>query len=182
MNPKVGSAVAIENCSFVGCNVTNGAFTIMKGSILKNVSFVDFDCGEAMHISAEAILDNVKIVGSNTPKMVWIRPQDNGYSKMDECRLSLDLSGYEGEVSITGFPVDKVKINTVHQVVIKANLLKAVDWKGLGLSALSYWKMMAKKASVDGSEAGIFSLPSKTGRNYERSMNELNILRGNNFI
>ncbi|TVO71266.1 hypothetical protein [Sedimenticola selenatireducens] len=182
VNPKEGTSITIENCSFVGCKVIDGDFSIMKGTVLKNVTFIDFNCGNAMHISAEAVLDNVKIAGSSMPKMIWIRPQDGIPSIRNKQNNFLDISEYDGEVSITGFPVDRVKINRNHQVVVKANLLETVDWKGLGLSTLSYWKMMAKKASIESREAGIFSMPPKSGRNYERSMKELNILRNNGYI
>lgn len=182
VNPKVGTEITIENCTFTGCKVTDGAFVIMKGSVLKNVSFIKFDCGKAMHISAEAILENVKIAGTKAPKMIWIRPQEENGIISDNDNLSLDISEYEGEVSITGFPVDRVKINPDNQVIIRADLLENVDWQGLGLSPLSYWKMMAKKASVERCEAGVFSMPPKSGRNYERSIKELSILREKGFL
>lgn len=180
--PKIGTAMVIEDCSFIGCKITGGSFSILKGAILKNVSFENFDCDAPMHISAEVILENVKITGDKSPAMIWIRPQDDGGSIEKNENLLLDISEYQGEVSITGFPVDCVKINSNYHVTVASDLLNRVDWSGLGFHVFSEWKLMAKKASVEGSVGGIFSMPSKGGKNYERSMRELNILKSNGYM
>ncbi len=182
VNPLPGNIISIVNTEFNKCKVSIGTCMLMKGTVLKEVTFNDFNCGDALHISSEAILDKVKIIGPKFPKMIWIRPESQGDQRDDHNKVSvewmLDISNFNGEVSITGLPVNKVKIDTEKQVIVGAEIFKKLDWKRLGLSSLSYWRLLAKKVEVDSSSEGIFSIPKKTDRDYERSINELKILRG----
>lgn len=185
LRPSAGHQMELSNVKFDNCAVSNGTCVIRKGVSLKNVTFKDFECGDALHISAEVFLENVKIVGLKKPAMLWVRAQeDDGESKRDknDLLIALDITDYEGEVSITGLPSSKVALNPDCHVVVRADWLEQVDWKGKGFSPLSYWKLMAKKVVADKSMEGIFSIPSKTGKNYERSMMELGILKKDGFI
>jgi len=168
-----------------GCSVTNGSCFILGGTTLKNVTFKDFTCGDALHISSEVCMSDVKIIGKNKPAMVWVKSQyedlkeDTPYNNN---HITLDISNYFGEVSITGIPASSVKRNPQEHIVLSVDLLEKVDWKGLGFSPLSYWKLMAKKVLSAKAKDGVFSLPPKSGKNYERSMSELDILKKEGFV
>jgi hypothetical protein len=176
VNPLIGRMISILDTSFENCKVSKGSFMLMKGTVLKNVSFTNFDCGDVMHISSEASLNNVKIVGERSPKMIWIRPEEKENVSIND-DISIDISEYEGEVSITGVSVKNISVNPTSHVVLKAELLGTLNWKEIGLSGLSYWKFMEKKVASDNSIEGIFSVPPKNSKNFDRSMEELKILR-----
>jgi hypothetical protein len=185
VNPSSGKKVLIVDTAFKDCKAPNGSAIIMKGTTLENVSFVNFDCGDALNISSEVTLKGVRVIGKKHPKMIWIRPEDKGNIIRSDCSgiyVSLDISEFDGEVSITGIHADKVKVNPTKHVVLKAELLESLNWKELGISGLSYWKLMIKKIIADKSEEGIFSLPPKSGKNYERSMRELEVLRNQGYV
>ncbi len=180
INPILRKVYSIVDTSFTDCKVINGEGMIMNGTVLKNVSFIDFNCGNILHISSEVIFDNVKIASVSYPKTLWIRPEREDYSDENNSscgNLFLDIVDFRGEVSITGLPADKVKIDSDKQVVIRADLLRKIDWKKLGLNGLSYWKLMARKVDADHSFEGIFSMPPINSRDYERSVKELKILK-----
>lgn len=185
LRPTGQQRVLISNIEMEECSVDDGTCVIRKGVTLRNVVIKDFSCGDALHISSEAEMENVKIIGSNKPAMVWIRRQSENerepHSYENDC-IALDISGYSGEVSITGIPAKFIKRNSEEHILINAGLLENVDWKELGFSPLSYWKLMAKKVAADKATEGIFSLPPKSGRNYERSMSELAVLKREGFI
>jgi hypothetical protein len=173
----------IEDVAFIDCNVDSNVAVIRKGVTLKNVIFDNLVCKKPFEISAEAVLDNVVIKGNENPAMVWIRNQHEDRSEEIEFPdATLDVSEYVGELSITGIPVDSVVRNSDLHIVIKSSWLDEIDWKDLGFSPLSYWKLMAKKVSAAKCAEGIFSLPPKSGKNYERSMSELELLKDNGFV
>lgn len=185
LRPTVQQRLVISDVDIEGCNVESGACVIRKGVTLKNVTIKDLSCGDALHVSSEVNMDNVKIVGNNKPAMVWVRRQSDEEVESDaydDDHIALDISGYSGEVSITGIPAKFVKRNPEEHIVIDVRLLESVDWKGLGFSSLSYWKLMAKKVAAAKAKEGIFSLPPKSGKNYERSISELDILRREGFV
>lgn len=173
----------IEDVAFIGCNVDSNTAVIRKGTTLKNVIFDNLICKEPFEISAEAVLDNVIIKGNEKPAMVWVRnQQEDRREDIVFPDVTLDISEYVGELSITGIPVDSVVRNSDLHIVIKSSWLDEIDWKSLGFSPLSYWKLMAKKVSAAKCTEGIFSLPPKSGKNYERSMSELELLKDNGFV
>ncbi|MFM2479657.1 hypothetical protein [Celerinatantimonas sp. MCCC 1A17872] len=183
LNPMDNKRMKICDVTFDKCKILSHQAYIMKGVTLNNVIFEDFNCGDILNISSEAELVNVKIIGGDSPKMIWIRPEsknitNSNYSK--HCQL--DISEYSGEVSITGVSVELIKINTQEHILIRVKRFNSIDWNSLGISALSYWKIMLRKVIADNSESGIFSLPPSTGKNYHRSMNELLILKEHGYI
>lgn len=185
IRPLLDQSIVISNVHFDHCSTVDGVCSIKKGVELKQVIFTEFQCGDVLHISAEAYLENVKIQGSGFPKMLWVRPQDESGKTNPSINgpdIYLDIGDYKGEVSITGLPADKVLMDYQNHVVVRSNLLERVDWKALGISALSYWKLMAKKVKADKSTEGIFSLPSRKSRNYEKSLEELKVLRSAGYI
>lgn len=186
LNPPDGIEAKIATTDFVNCSTLNGSCRIMKGSHLIDVKFVEFDCGTTMHISSEVLLSNVKIIGKKNSGTLWIRPQTGGGGSINNAFCSqdicLDITEFYGEVSITGLPSNKIRIDPLKQVIIRADLLNDVEWTKMGLSALSYWKLMAKKVAVDDALDGVFSMPPKSGKNYERSIRELEILRSSGYL
>lgn len=179
--PPAGSRFLIQGVRFENCKVTPGTCVINPETILDDVVFTNFECGDAMHIASEVVMLNVKIEGGECPKMVWIKPSLEAQlrrpipCKGDGC--SLDLSGYAGELSITGIDVNTVRINPQLHVKIHVERMNAVDWQSLGIGGLSYWRLMARKVSADGAISGIFSVPSTKVHYYEKSMTELDLLR-----
>lgn len=184
LRPSAGEHIKLTNVGFDNCSV-EGSCVIRDGVTLKDVTFSNFSCSGALHISAETELDNVKIIGENRPSMIWVRSQietDEPACSYVDGHITLDISKYFGEVSITGIPANTVKINPEAQVIIDVKLLDIVDWKALGFNPLSYWKLMAKKVLAEKSQHGVFSFPPESGRNYERSMSELAILREEGLV
>lgn len=186
IRPANGQVVELENVTFDRCIVLGGRAAIRQGSSLKNVTFSNFQCREALHISAEVLLNNVKILGDETSAMLWVRPQNEGTDMIermpDSSIVSLDIRDFMGEVSITGVATKNIIVKPELHAVLIIDRLKAVDWKGLNIGMLSYWKLMAKKVISDGSSEGVFSMPPKSGKNYEKSMKELEVLRSEGFI
>ncbi len=174
----------INETTFDNCKTTNGFF-ITKKVALKNVNFINFDCGDALHISSETHMENVRVTGSK-PKTLWIKPADrtidNSLVKSGQPNYIIDISSYEGEVTITGIPVNMIVFNPEKQIPLTQELHEKIDWKSLQLSPSSYWKLMIRKILADGANEGIFSIPPVTSKNYERSMQELNILRTHGYI
>lgn len=180
LRPIGAERIEVSDVLFDRCVVQSGVCVIRKGVVLRNVVMSDFLCRGGLHISAEAGLENCIISDNKSPSMLVIRSQLDE-SNIDEVgsgvRTALDISDYSGEVSITGVPASLVKINPDRHVVIKAELLGAVDWKSSGLGPLSYWRLMAKKVLAENAVEGIFSFPSETASNYAKSVYELDILR-----
>lgn len=177
LRPAVGTTATLVNVQLVGCRITPGTCLIREGAILRDVLFDEFECGDAMHINAEAFLERVVIKGRRSPKRVEIKPHNDDrsglFERYGDIDLALDLSDFYGEVSVIGVPADKVKINPDQHVRIMCDRFDNTDLKALGIGGLSYWKLIAGKVAGAGVREGVFSLPSKKVRNYEKSMNEL---------
>lgn len=186
LNPNKDHNIELRNIRFEDCSVNESGGFIMSGCILNNVEFINFSCGSLLSISSEAQIRNVKVVGHNTPAMVLVRSETTEttacLAEPDSREVRLDISLYHGEVSITGIPSNSVIINSDQHVVLDSSILGSLDWKSKGISGLSYWKMMYKKVLAANSKEGIFSMPPKNGKNYDRSMNELELLRKSNLI
>lgn len=181
LRPPIGSQFTISGVKFEDCRVTPGTCAIRAGTILENVLFRNLKCGDAMHIAAEVVMRDVVIEGNGSPRMLWIRPSISAPTALpvpDGGRVcTLDITRYTGEVSVTGINVDCVRINPQLHIRISLEKMNAADWKSLGIGGLSYWRIIAGKISGDGAAEGIFSLPSKKDRNYEKSMAELDLLQ-----
>lgn len=178
--PTIGQSVTVSSVHFENCRVSPGTCMIRAKTLIKDVTFTNFRCGDAMHISSEVHLDRLRIIGKKYPRMVWVRPENERSTvrlENTDVEFLLDISEFYGEVSITGIPTEKCIRDSSRHVVVHVDPWKSVDWKSLGISGLSYWKLMAKKAAVENSPAGIFSMPPKNSRNYEKSVHELQILR-----
>jgi hypothetical protein len=179
--PPVGSAFTIRNVEFQNCEVSPGTCMIGSGTILEDVTFVNFECGDAMHIASSTVMRNVKIVGKSRPRMVWIRSCENASlfpsEPVPKGTCSFDISEYSGQVSITGMDVDSIRVNPELQVKMRLEKMNAVDWKSLGLGGLSYWRILSKKIASDDATEGVFSVPARKSRAYEEAMADLAILK-----
>ena len=183
LQPSKKEKIVISNVVFEDCVVDFDA-VIESGVLLKDVIIKNMSCGKTLHLDSSVEMHNVKIKGNQKPSMIWIRGA-NGSQKQKLCEegaFALDISEYFGEVSITGLNSELVKRNCNEHILINARLANDVDWKGLGLNLLSYWRLMSRKVVSANSDEGIFSLPPKSGRNYDKSMAELDILRKEGFI
>ena len=178
-----GSAV-LERVRFHNCRVYPVAVQIDGGATLRQVLFEDFSCGDAMYVSSDVLLDRVVIRGRAKPKMICVSAPARAY-ELPDCRdveWCLDIREYDGEVSIAGPPGDKILRAPGRQVLFDNAKLVDVDWETLGIHALSYWKILARKSRGSGAAAAVYSTPLASGRNYERSMRELEILRSEGIL
>jgi len=121
-------------------------------------------------------MENVKIIGNHNPKLIVIQPQDESKESVNLEGNSLDISEYQGEVEITGIKSSDVIYNPQTQFVITADLVEKVDWKGLGISSFSIWRISARKVAAAKCVEGIFDMPNKKDEDYDTDMRELEIL------
>lgn len=182
--PVTAEAATIERVQFLDCGVSPGTCQIDGGTVLRQVTFANFRCGDALHIASDVFLDRVLVSGQKQPPMLWIKaparePCVLDYSSVEWC---LDIRDFHGEVSIAGPPAEKILRDPLRHVLLDRATLAQLDWSSLGIDALSYWKIMAKKYRESSAQACVVSTPSQKGRNYERSMRELMILRSNGLV
>lgn len=185
LRPENRQKIEISNVQLIGCKVKNGASAIRKGVSLRDFVMQDFVCSDALHISAEVFMSNVKIVGNKKPSILWIKKQSEcscNSNSYPDGHIALDISDYSGEVCIIGINSKFVKRNPKEHIVIDLELLDGFNWKKAGISAVSYWKLMVKKVAAAKANEGIFSMPPETGRNYKRSLAELDILRSERLV
>jgi len=184
--PPANGSVFLQGVYFDHCEVKLGTCMISPRTTLQDVVFNNFKCGDAMRIAAEAPMRNVTIQGKRYPRMLWIKrwidAESSSAVPLTGENSSLDISGYLGEVSITGILVEKIRINPELHVKVYAEKMKAVDWASLESGRISSWRIAAQKAAYEGSGEGVFSLPSPKSRNYERSMAELKQLRDAGYL
>lgn len=182
--PGPAGAANLTRVKFIDCEISPATCQIDGGTTLREVSFVNFSCGDAIHVASDVFLDRVVFAGHEQPRMIWVMtparqvvPPD--YNDVEWC---LDIRDYHGEVSIAGPPAAKILRDPQRHILFDNNKLADINWAGLGINALSYWKILAKKSRGSGAETCIFSTPSPSGRNYERSMKELKILRDEGLL
>ncbi len=181
--PAPGARALVERVEFVDCSVSPGTCQIDGGAVLREVTFEEFSCGDALHISSDVFLDRVRVIGRKKLSMIWIKaparePMELDYSSVEWC---LDIREFYGEVSIAGPPADKILRDPDRHVVFDRSVLEGVDWTGVGVSPLSYWKILAKKYRRASPQC-VASTPPEGGRNYERSMRELDVLRAQGVL
>lgn len=179
--------VIIRNCQVRGrCNIWGGA-------VLENVTFENIGC-YSMNFDIRTVLKGVKIVGKGKPQILrvkYIDPLNTGEKRREGLRNtlksrhfdadeSLDVSEYEGDMEIAGFPSGQVKINPQRHVVIRSALKTEVPWNELGIPKQSTWRDMAMSnpECVD----GVFSMPDRSEPDYAQHMAELEILRSKGFV
>ena len=164
IRPPVGTTAMLRDVTLIGCKITPGTCVIREDAILRDVLFNDFECGDAMRISSEVVLERVVIKGSRLPKRLEIKPNKSDYtpsSHYENVDFALDVSEFFGEVSVIGIPVEKIKTDPERQVKIECGRFESADLKALGIGGLSYWKLIAKKIVSTGARQGVFDIPGK---------------------
>lgn len=181
--PQIGSKILIENVKFIDCKLTEGSARIGPGVVLKNIIFQNFACGNFIQISTSASLQQLVFMGQ-VPNTVVIRPEENisrleDYKDVDFC---VDIEQYNGEVSIIGLPLNKIKINSEYHIKIDSKAFDTINWSNLGISPISFWGIAIKKIKITGSVGGVFSFPKKNTSYYKKFLNELQILNSEGIL
>lgn len=119
-----GARFVLDDVTFDRCRTRSGFF-VTGASVLRDVTFVDLDGGDALHVSARALLEDVTVAGAQ-PSMLWIRPYPTDPRDV-VLAPALDIARYAGEVSITGVRTDDVVLDPDRHVVVRRALLDEVD-------------------------------------------------------
>ena len=116
----------------------------------------NFKCGDSIHLEAEAVLDNLKIVG-DYPSSLVMQPFDVGNCMIDsEAECHIDISDYRGSVSLIGVIGKKVRINPNIHAVVQSSWKDILNWNKLDIPTGSFWRnCMSGLVNCD----GFFSLP-----------------------
>jgi hypothetical protein len=170
-----GTRLVLDDVTFERCRTRSGFF-FTSASVLRDVTFVDLDCGDALHIGARTHLEDVTVAGAR-PAMLWIRPYptDPGDGVLEP---ALNIARYTGQVSITGVRTGGIVLDPAAHVVVRRALLDDVDWTGLGLGRACFWRLMARKVAADGAAEGIVSVPT----NDDRAVRDLDVLRDRGYL
>jgi hypothetical protein len=163
--PRIGNTMSIRNTKFVGCKTLPGTCVIRSGVTLEDVTFSNLDCGDALRISSEATLRRVVVEGKR-PKSLIVQPENEQRfvtRPCDNCGFQLDVSQFDGSVTIVGLRGDMVRKNPERHVTVKARWKNEVPWNDLGIGPFSYWRIFAVKVAVCRAEEGVFSLPKHSG-------------------
>lgn len=104
------------------------------------------------------------------------------HHRLDEAlssiELALDISDYwGGEVTILGYPIEKIAINPCFHVAVFADWKSKVDWSQLSIPPNSFWRMRLRYLNKLNYEEGVFSLPSESDRRFKETRTEAGILR-----
>lgn len=173
----------IENSIFERCEVQPGKFRIQRGVELRNVTFDHVYSSSGITISASAVLDRVVFRGRCGD--LWVRPDEKPDRRIEEWADSrkltttqmIDISHHEGgEVVLLGVPVEKVKMDPDRHVLIRSGWSDSVEWASLGIPPESFWPIAVQYVSGFGVLEGILSLPSKRGRDYGQTLDEMGML------
>ena len=175
--PKHGRLIELSNIEFQNCRVTPGTCVISEGVKLKNVKFASFECGDALRISSEAMLERVVISGK-CPSALIIKPENKEFATREHSAdFQLDISEYFGRVSIIGLHGGSIRKDPLRHVAVKLSWKNAVDWKSLGIGPSSFWWILLKILEASSATEGVFSLPPKSDKRYSRTINEMDALK-----
>lgn len=163
--PRDGHGIRFENVHLTRCTTVPGTCLLLGNVSLENVSFVDFDCGDAIRIKVTGRIERVVIAGRKPRALIVKSP---GASVADD---GLDIEAFQGEVDIAGIPVSSVRRSAQKHVGLIVPAEEA--WARLGISPTSYWRTMAHRIADEGAMEGVISLPRSRGKRYERHMEEL---------
>jgi hypothetical protein len=166
-----GSPIKVRNCKFVDCKVSPGTCVISPGVLLHKTRFHNFDCGDAMHLSSEATLNEV-VVSGERPTALLIRPDEDFLFKTPSASGSfcLDISEYTGEVEAIGYGGSTVRLNPLLHVAVDLSLKKLLLSVKMPKSSL-FWDFLLKLEVFD-AECGVFSLPGPSDRYYSDTIRE----------
>ena len=156
INPSENSKVTFRNCIFRKCKVTKAAFQLGRNVVLDNVSFENMLIDGHFHIDSAVEILSTKIISSNPKDVLWIKNilEVGAYVNNP---IELDISGFSGEVLITGVDVSRIKVDSSKQVFISKDLLNQTDFK---INRANFFRSSASKVENSGSTVGVFSLPA----------------------
>ncbi len=173
--PVAPRTVMLRNIQFANCKTSPGTCMIGGNVILDNVVFSNFDCGDALHIYSEVVLRQVTVIGQK-PASLIVQPNADNESFVQtsgaDVDYHLDVSDFLGEVVVVGFYGNKVRKNSERHVTIRSRWKEEVDWMGLGIGPLSYWKLYLRKLASFSVEEGVFSLPEPNNKHFETTIRE----------
>lgn len=187
---SVGDEFIVEGAQFVNCQIFPGEFVIHGGVLLRNVLFDNVSSADAMIVSSNSVFDHVIIAGRPENGSLWIRPDEVFDENRDKwlrrwvkqttesIHVLLDISNYWGsEVTVLGWPVEKIMFNPNRHMVFRSAWNREVDWSKLNIDKTSYWRSRLRYLRVFDVDEGIFSLPLQDDHEFERTMNERDRLR-----
>jgi hypothetical protein len=122
IKPAVGKKARIEHCTFMNCSTSPGTCVIAGDVILNDVVISNLDCGDAIRISSETVLNEVVIAGES-PRAVIIRPKnETGFSMLPLTGdgFQLDISEFHGEVEIVGLRTKAIRKDSSRHVGVLA--------------------------------------------------------------
>lgn len=172
--PSTGISISLVGVEFLDCSVSPGTCVVTSGVSLEHVTFRNLDCGDALHIASEAKLRQVSVIGS-CPAALIMKPESKETFRMDpscsgeDC---LDLSRFDGKVSLVGIWGQSVRKDPSRHVTVKSAWKEKVDWKSLGIGPLSFWRILLKKLSVSNAVEGVFNLPEQNEKSFEATMEQ----------
>lgn len=173
-----GKQLRLEDCKFINCSTSPGTCMIGSGVTLRRVEFSNFDCGDAIRIDAAASLQEVVISGVKPASLV-IQP-DYGASftvpELDDASFHVDITDYLGEVTILGLRGDCVRKSLDRQVTVLARWKEEINWNGLGIGPLSFWRIFIKKLTSAKVSEGVFSLPDVHHKKFAQTQKEKKLL------
>lgn len=185
---SVDQKIVIKDVSVLNCEISPGAFAIYWGVYLDKVIFENVKSKDSMIISTFAGFNNVIIKG-RLGSGLWVRPdglleRDRAVQFKEWAReLSsdvdwmLDISEYEADhVEIIGLPLEKVRFNPSNHVVINKELGIKVDWSTLGFEKRNFWNSSLLRLKSYGVDSGIFGMPLRGNKHYERTAYERDVL------
>ena len=190
-----GLSYRIENTEFLRCNINPGEFAIRAGVRLQNVLFDSVSSRDSMLVSSSAVFDRVKIKGRMSTGGLWVKPdevfdeaRDGKLRKWAENAISeidwmIDISDYWGpEVTVLGWPADKIIVDSSRHVLVRSDWNRAVDWDNLGIGPTGFFRVSVRYLRGFGVETGVFSLPDEGNSEYDKTFAEMALLREAGFI
>ena len=166
LDAPLGGEIKLKNITFNSCR-TKYTFRIGQYTVLENVKFTEFNCGDAMRICSDhALLKGVVIEGRKYPKALFIRPSistEGGNGQFSYPDYSLDISNFYGEVDIVGVNTDNVKIDPDRHVKFKVDRFDGVDWEALGIIGFSLIKIILRRTNNYGAKECIVDIASLEG-------------------
>lgn len=159
-----GIPARVQHVTFDRCQTAPGTALILRGATLREVRFIEFDCGEQLRIDAEAVLDDVSVQG-DSPKTLWISPsmasETSPSRQVEHDRYHLDVSKFRGEVVIAGIPAHRVSIDPDRHLRLELKRFEGFDWRAEGIDGTSFLKLCVQKLENLSVAEGVFSLPTE---------------------
>lgn len=173
--PSGEKTTTLRNIRFKNCKTSPGTCMIGGNTILENVVFENFNCGDAIDLYSEVTLNQVTFIGPMPPALIVQPLADNQSYTMpsgSDVEYHLDIVNFPGDVTIVGLHGNKIRKDLERHVTIKARWKEEVDWDALGIGPFSFWRLYLKRLVNFGVEEGVFSLPKPTNKRFDATMRE----------